>query len=1089
MASIAATTLAASALVLGVSAPASAAVESIAFEAPNNNHVVLGDLASRSQRQPVSISGIGPYTVRGTDSTTNDPYEFVTDFNYDPSSSPGWARESDERTLSSAGTFNSTSGVSFDGRSGVLQLGSGGNCLSGNTFDGATTYCSMFGPDVYTKPFKAVDGQAVSFDWAAQRRSDDYEIYAFLVKVEGDGYGTPADHTLVAYGRGDTQGWTTTSKEIPEDGTYRFRFVNGSYDKTGGYALGSNMYIDSVVKLGLTNTIDFAPLSDRIVDSGGFTVSATAASGGAVTFSTTTSSVCSVSPTGDVTLNNTGTCSVVANEAGGGDYVPAETVTRSFRVLAEPTAPTNAGLPYLPSSVAEGDTITANEGTWTDGGSPITGTSFQWTSTVDGTTTSLPGETTDSCYLVEQPGSSLRVAVTKTNSVGSTTATSAPLVGYTCGAPAAPEWTSPGSLGTTEVGAPVSVTFAASGITAPTYSLVDGTLPAGLTFDAAAGTVSGTPTAAGAYTFTLRATNPTGTDDLVVSGTVNEGPGAITGAPAAFVVGTASSGTLAATGTPAPGFTVSNGALPVGVSLDAVTGEFSGTPTAAGPYEFTVTAQNGIGTPTTRVFSGTVTEAPGWRTSPGFAPQVGEPLDVTFTAEGTPAPVYSISEGALPAGLTLDPTTGQVTGTPTDAGAFSFVITATNDLGSSTLPVSGTVVAAPGPITGAPDHWVVGEPAAGTLSADATPAPLFVVTAGNLPQGVTLNPTTGQFEGTPTAPGDYSFTVTAMNGVGDNSTQAFSGTVDQAPAWNAHSGLALEVGTAVTTTYSASGTPAPTYSVSAGTLPAGLTFDPATGELSGTPTAPGPYSFTLAASNGIGTPAELVVTGIVEEEPAWDDTHLGTLRVGQEFTDAIRATGTPSPSYAVTAGSLPAGLTLDEVSGAITGTPTTAGDYAFTVTAANGVGDPIEHEFTGTVTLAPVVASPPRLPELTAGKRVSIDLSDGIAANPRPLFLLTSGELPTGMSLDPETGMLTGTPTTPGAYHFTITVDNGTGEVLTFEFSGEVAAAFSAGPNDEELATTGGEMPQATLFAGILLLLGGLLVTFRRRFTGRHTIG
>ena len=92
-----------------------------------------------------------------------------------------------------------------------------------------------------------------------------------------------------------------------------------------------------------------------------------------------------------------------------------------------------------------------------------------------------------------------------------------------------------------------------------------------------------------------------------------------------------------------------------------------------------------------------------------------------------------------------------------------------------------------------------------------------------------------------------------------------------------------------------------------------------------------------------------------------------------------------------------------------------------------------------------------------------------------------------GMSLDPKTGMLTGTPTTPGAYHFTITADNGTGEVLTFEFSGEVAAAFSAGPTVEELATTGGEMPQATVFAGILLVLVGLLVAFRRRLTERHT--
>ncbi|MET1131930.1 MAG: hypothetical protein ABWX60_00750, partial [Aeromicrobium sp.] len=73
------TAVASSTLVLGAAVPASAAVEVIALETPDNSSLVLGSLASRSQRGPVAISGIGPYTVRGTDARTQEPYEFVTD--------------------------------------------------------------------------------------------------------------------------------------------------------------------------------------------------------------------------------------------------------------------------------------------------------------------------------------------------------------------------------------------------------------------------------------------------------------------------------------------------------------------------------------------------------------------------------------------------------------------------------------------------------------------------------------------------------------------------------------------------------------------------------------------------------------------------------------------------------------------------------------------------------------------------------------------------------------------------------------------------------------------------------------------------
>ncbi|WP_082677939.1 putative Ig domain-containing protein [Leucobacter chromiiresistens] len=1092
-----------SGLVIGSAEPAAAAVENIQFETPNNNLVTLGDLASRSQRGPVSISGIGPYTVRGTDAKSGQPYEFVTDWNYS-ATNIGWQRESDERASSM--TFGSATNVPFLGRTGALQLTSGGSCNNNNTFGGLTTYCSAFGPEVYSQPFTATDGQAVSFDWAAQRVSDDYEIYAYLVRVDGQGYGTPADHTLIAYGRGGTQNWTTSSKKIPADGTYRFRFVNGTYDQTGGFAIGSNMYIDNVLKLGQANPIDFGQLSDRVVADGPLTVSATAP-GGAVTFSTSTTSICAVNGSTVTFTGNVGTCTIVANQAGGGEYVPAETTPQSFRVLAARTAPVNAGAPFMTGAASEGDTISFNEGTWLDGGSPITATRVQWTQSVNGgPATPIAGATGDSCYLVDSPGSQLRVSVTKVNAIGETTSVSTPLNGFVCGAPAAPVWT-PQSLGDPIAGNAVSVTFTASGATKPTYSVVDGALPAGLALNAATGVVSGTPTEAGAYSFTLRATNPTGTADLEVSGTVNAAPGAITGAPDAFVVGEPAAGAVAATGTPAPSFTVTAGALPAGVTLDPATGAFTGTPTTAGEYAFTVTASNGIGTATTREFTGTVEEAPNWSIAVGWAPEVGEALDVTFTATGTPAPTYSISAGALPAGLTLDAATGRISGTPTEAGPYSFVILATNTQGTQGLNVSGTVVAAPGAITGDPGHWIVGAGATGTLQAAGTPAPVYLVTAGELPQGVSLNPITGAFSGSPTTAGEYAFTVTATNGVGADATREFSGVVDQAPVWNAHEGLALQTGVDVSTTFTASGTPTPTYSILAGSLPEGLTLNETTGEITGTPTAPGSYSVTLGASNGIGDPVPLELTGVVTDAPVWVDRTIGDLRVGAAFTDGVFAQGTPAATYSVTSGTLPAGLSLNELTGAITGTPTQSGAFAFTITASNGVGEAIAQEFTGTVVKSPVQTpgSTVKLPQLQQGTYVEVDLSEGVDSDPAPTYLVTSGALPEGLSLDPVTGILSGTPLHEGPYSFIITVDNGTGELLTFAFEGYVDAADAAAPapaapgdaaapagngtgSGGGLVATGADAAPAALLGGALLLMGGLVgglaLALRRRRVG-----
>jgi hypothetical protein len=250
----------------------------------NNGAVVLGALASRTKggsaagaTKPdpitpgwVNISGAGaPYTIEGllADST---PYSFQTDFNYNQTVTTGnfgvpngvaWSKEGSERPVT--GSLSTTVSIAPSHTSGttrndVLLLTSRGNCQSPNTSYNST-FCSVFGPEVLSAPFEAKAGDDLSFWWSAVRRSDDYEIYAFLVNTVTN------DHTVITYGRGGTQPWVEASGTIPADGTYQFRFVNGSYDRTGGYALGSDMFIDNVRIVSQDATADVAQAVARLL--------------------------------------------------------------------------------------------------------------------------------------------------------------------------------------------------------------------------------------------------------------------------------------------------------------------------------------------------------------------------------------------------------------------------------------------------------------------------------------------------------------------------------------------------------------------------------------------------------------------------------------------------------------------------------------------------------------------------------------------------------------------------------------------------------------------------------------------------------
>jgi len=256
-------------------------------------------------------------------------------------------------------------------------------------------------------------------------------------------------------------------------------------------------------------------------------------------------------------------------------------------------------------------------------------------------------------------------------------------------------------------------------------------------------------------------------------------------------------------------------------------------------------------------------------------------------------------------------------------------------------------------------------PANGTLSAAYThtytatgTAPInYSVTAGSLPTGLTLT-SAGVLSGTPTALGTFNGTVTAANGTLPNATQNFSITINSAPVITSPNNASFTLGSAGTFTVTATGSPAPTLSMT-GTLPAGVTFTPATGVLAGTPAAGtgGIYPLTFTAANGVGSNAVQNFTLTVTDGPSITSANNTSFSLGLPGTFTVTAAGLPVPTLSMV-GTLPTGVTFTPATGILAGTPAagTVGSYPLTFTATNGILPNATQSFTLNVKNGPAVA-------------------------------------------------------------------------------------------------------------------------------------
>jgi len=227
---------------------------------------------------------------------------------------------------------------------------------------------------------------------------------------------------------------------------------------------------------------------------------------------------------------------------------------------------------------------------------------------------------------------------------------------------------------------------------------------------------------------------------------------------AAGTVGVAFSYQITATNSPTS-FGASG--LPTGLSVNNASGLISGTPTAAGSSNVTVSATNSGGTGSATLTI-TVTPAPPVITSSGTAAgTVGAAFSYQITATNSPT---SFGASGLHTGLSVNATSGLISGTPTAAGSSNVTVSATNSAGTGTAPLTITVTVAP-PVISSSGTAAGAVGATFSYQITATNSPTNFGASG-LPAGLTVNTVTGQISGTPAAAATSTVALSATNSAG-----------------------------------------------------------------------------------------------------------------------------------------------------------------------------------------------------------------------------------------------------------------------------------------------------------------------------------
>jgi uncharacterized repeat protein (TIGR01451 family) len=469
-------------------------------------------------------------------------------------------------------------------------------------------------------------------------------------------------------------------------------------------------------------------------------------------------------------------------------------------------------------------------------------------------------------------------------------------------------------------------------------------------------------------------------------------------------------------------------------------------------------------------------QAPTFVSGSSLTEYAGMSMKMAITATGLPGPTIATTSNLD--GLTLTATPGGaalLSGTPTTTGVFPVTFTATNASGQAVQKFTLTVLPDSPVFTGSlSDTVTVGQPFSAAVTATGNPAPTLSASAATLPPGVNFVDDklgNGTLSGTPTSTGTFLIALSATNSAGSAPPTSFTLTVDPGPTppvlTNDTPPAAAALGVPFTYTFTASGTPAPTFSVASGAVPTGLSLDPVSGILSGTPTAAGPFSFTVAATNGVGSPSVSPLINMTVTNtgaPIITSAATTSVTVGQALSFTATTAGSPTPSISES-GALPNNVMFtDNGNGtaSLSGTPLLGqeGTYPITITAQNGTLPNATQNFNLVVNGIPPTFTADT-PPTSVAQNGSYNYTFQASGDPTPTYSVVGGGTPVpGLSLDPITGVLSGTATTAGSFTFEIQAGNRQGSPAV---TPPITVAVGA-PADIAVKITGptGKVPHGT---------------------------
>jgi len=511
-----------------------------------------------------------------------------------------------------------------------------------------------------------------------------------------------------------------------------------------------------------------------------------------------------------------------------------------------------------------------------------------------------------------------------------------------------------------------------------------------------------------------------------------------------------------ATGGTAP-YTYSVSTLPAGLTFTAATRTVSGIPTAEGTttVTYTVTDSADPGVSASDTFDITI-GAPPALTLPVVQAQTGtrrSAVNVQLPVATGGVGAYTYAATGLPAGLSFNASNRRITGTPTAAGPVTVTYTVTDSDTPTAASVSRTftftIADLPAPML--PAVAAQSAPRRSASSVQLPPATAgvgpYTYTAMPLPEGLTFDPDTRIISGTPTEEGvtTVTYTVTDSDTPQRSASRDFTFTIT-APAALTLPAVTNKSGTrrtAVSIQLPEAGGGFTPYTYTAAPLPPGLAFDDETRVISGIPTARGTTTVTYSVTDS-DTPVASMVSRtfdiVIAAPPALilPQVTVQTGSVGIAVDVQLPpATGGVSPYAYSLSDDLPDGLTFDDRTRRITGTPTTPGSNDVTYTATDSDGPASTASRTFAFTISPALSlTEPGDESALVGERFT-RLLPSARGGTTPYTYSVSDDLPEGLTFHASTRVITGIPTADAAATVTyrVTDADGTQTSVTFDFT------------------------------------------------------